>query len=347
MCRLFSLLIALLLLNVIPAHAISVISSNGRLLHESNGNGAIENLVEDVLFLLPEEMSKSLASHYDTLLAAARFNPRNSYFSYRVTDMNRFKENYYSLAARYVKSRSAEDLARMLGNTIKDIVEISMQSSKYDPTNENLKLNMHNFFYRVPNNTYTVASSGCGDRSFDAIVADICDLRKLNKESVYPYLVTHTAELWTSIWITAGNKPTIRKQAFVRQPPQIRQHMWAYTPMVDANDSIIIRDSKESAIVSQYGDNYNGAVKIMEKRYVENVKSIVNQIQAEAEHSKYKREHNIRDDYEIVNTDSLKKAVDVQGDWYRKNGNPASICRVEAVPKASDSLSAKVQSMEK
>jgi len=347
MFRILSLLIISVFLQVNLSHAISVIWSNGRLLHESNGNGVIDNLVEDVLFLVPEDMSQSLVPHYDKLLGAARFNPKNSYFSHRVTDINRFKDNYYNIASQYIKKKSEENLARMLGNTIKDIVELSMQSSKFDPTNENLKLNMHNFFSRVPNNTYTVVLNGCGDRSFDAIVADISDLRKLNKELVYPYLVAHTAELWTSIWISAGNKPTVRMQSFVRQLPQIRQHMWAYTPMIDANDSIIIRDSKESAIASQYGDNYNGAVKILEKRYDENIKTIVKQIHAEAEHSKYKREHNIRDDYEIVNTDNMKKAVDAQAVWYRKNGNPASICKIETAPKTPDSLTAKVQSLTK
>jgi len=73
----------------------------------------------------------------------------------------------------------------------------------------------------------------------------------------------------------------------------------------------------------------------------------VKQIHAEAEHSKYKREHNIRDDYEIINTDNMKKAVEAQAVWYRKNGNPNSICKIETAPKTADSLAAKVQSLTK
>lgn len=339
--RLFiPLIIFLILLQVRVVHAITVVVSKGNLVHESVNTNTVDNLIEDILSLVPEDMARILTSHYGTLIDSSRVNPRRNYFTHKVININRFKEKYYDIAL-LCKTRKTDNLfAQKLGETMVDILEIAMQSSKYDPTNDNLKKNMFDFINIAQDKVYSINYNGCEEQSFDKIIENINNLQKYNKESVYPQLVVLTAQLWTSIWTSTGNKPDRLMQSFVRQPIFIRK-----MPPSALKLEAKIMDDQEAEIVRRYGRTSTAVDKIVDKRVNEYVDSYVKQLEVENRERHFRKEHNIKEDYVIISSDNIFEAIKAQRSLFKKTNSSKLKCGQDNLLTDQDSLKLKLKTM--
>lgn len=320
------------------AHAITIALSDSKLIHESSNTNTVDNFIEDVLFLVPEEMARTLTAHYSILLESSHYNLKRNYFTHRVVSADRFKKKFYDIAILCKKDKTDARLAQRFGDTIVDVLEIAMQSSSYDPTNDNLKKNMFEFVNISQKNTYAVNYKECEEPSFDKIVESIYSLNKYDKKSIYPHLVILTAQLWTNVWASTGNKTDTSLQSFVRQPTYIRR--MPPTALVLDNK---IMDRKEAAIVNQYGRSSTAVDKIVDKRIDEYVDSYVTQLEVDYDKRKLRRQNGIPDDYEIISSDNIMKAINAQRNVFKKANASSVTCGNKNTSTKQDSLTLKLQ----
>lgn len=186
---------------------------DGIIVHDSENPKLIDNFVEDVLSLLPPDMSQALEPHRKTLLKEARFNVRGDYWRRKVIGMNEFKERLESISIE-----DSSELASQLGSSVEPIFEIALRSNGDDIMNEGLKRNLKDALKWWRNEKYVVNFHGYKGQSVDAVLASLYDMKKYSKTNLYPDLVTTTADLWSAIWQRGGGKTQLVAKTFVRKP---------------------------------------------------------------------------------------------------------------------------------
>jgi hypothetical protein len=292
------------------ADAIIIKDCNCGIVHESSNQNLVDTFLEDVLFLLPDTLSETLYDNYDALTEGARFQLPDQYWKHKVISEDSFKKRYYSIAKNYTASQSNSILAKQLGSTIVDIIEVAMRSPKYDPLKEALKRNVSGFLQDGRNTTYQINNKGFKSHSFDAAVEKLYGLNQYEKLSLYPELVTVTANLWTSVWIATGHSDTFTLLSFTRRPVQLGERS-AWTKIADKDGEIdTIRDVREAAIVINNLNSSDSTLtrKIVEKRINDNIDAMIIKNRADAAHLSYRKDKGMADDVTIINTEHLLKA---------------------------------------
>ncbi len=200
---------------------------NGSIVHDSSNLKLVNNFVEDVVSLLPPEMIQMLEPHLDKLLQEADFKIRDDYWKRKVISQNVFKERLESISIK-----DDAELASQLGSSVKHIFEIALHPNGNDVMGEGLKKNLKEVPNKWKNEKYVVNYLGYKGQSIDAILATLYEMKKYNKNSLYPNLVTTTADLWSAIWQKGGGNTQLVTKTFVRKPPyfDIKKNAGPSTP---------------------------------------------------------------------------------------------------------------------
>lgn len=200
---------------------------NGSIVHDSSNPKLVYNFVEDVVSLLPPEMVQALEPNLETMLKEADFNVRDDFWRRKVISQNAFKERLESILIN-----NDNELASQLGSSVKHIFEIALHPNSYDALGDGLKKNLKEVPNRWKNEKYVVEYLGYKGQSIDAILVSLYEMKKLSKNSLYPKLVTTTADLWSAIWQKGGGNTQLVTKTFVRKPPyfDIKKNTGPSTP---------------------------------------------------------------------------------------------------------------------
>lgn len=200
---------------------------NGSIVHDSSNPKLVYNFVEDVVSLLPPEMVQALEPNLETMLKEADFNVRDDFWRRKVISQNAFKERLESILIN-----NDTELASQLGSSVKHIFEIALHPNSYDALGDGLKKNLKEVPNRWKNEKYVVEYLGYKGQSINAILASLYEMKKLSKNSLYPKLVTTTADLWCAIWQKGGGNTQLVTKTFVRKPPyfDIKKNAGTSTP---------------------------------------------------------------------------------------------------------------------
>lgn len=313
MKRIFITLVTLLICSTQNAHAIRIKKTpDCVMVHETAGENTVRNLVEDVLFLLPTELSDLLAGNYDELYSSAKFALPTNYWQHKVLDEPELKQLFYSTARDYKKNRSDAALARALGKTVEDIIQIAMVYNGFDPLKEHLRSNVSDFLTTTHSRTYLISQEPFQNHSFDAEIDKLYGLRKYRKQDLYPELVKTTANLWTSVWLATGHSGTIVPQYFYRRPFQLVGQMRPWREVTDRNGRLgELRDQREMMIVLRNLDRDPYAIEsqIVSKRIQDNLRAAMKQQEADSEYKRFKLNKGIKDELVVIDTDDMAAAI--------------------------------------
>jgi hypothetical protein len=313
MKRILITLVALLLCAAQNAHAIRIKKTpDCVMVHETAGENTIRNFVEDVLFLLPTELSDLLANNYDELYRSAKFALPPNYWQHTVLDQPELKQLFYSTAREYKKNGSDAALARALGKSVEAIIQVAMVPNGFDPLKEHLRSNVSDFLITTHSRTYLISQDPFQNHSFDSEVDKLYGLRKYRKQDLYPELVKSTANLWTSVWVATGHSGTIVPQYFYRRPFQLVGQMRPWTEVTDKNGGVgELRDQREMMIVLRNLDRdpYEIESQIVSKRIQDNVRAARKQQEADSEYKRFKQKRGIKDELIVIDTDDMAAAI--------------------------------------
>jgi hypothetical protein len=313
MKRIFITLVTLLICCTQNAHAIRIKKTpDCVMVHETAGENTIRNFVEDVLFLLPTELSDLLANNYDELYSSAKFALPPNYWQHKVLDESELKQLFYSTARDYKKNNSEVVLTRALGRTVENIIQIAMVSNGFDPLKEQVRSNVSDFLSTTHSRTYLISQDPYQNHSFDSEIEKLYALRKYRKQDLYPELVKSTANLWTSVWVATGHSATIVPQYFYRRPFQLVGQMKPWREVTDDKGGLGgLRDQREMMIVLRNLDRdpYEIESQIVSKRIQDNVRAARKQQEADSEYKRFKQNRGIKDELIVIDTDDMAAAI--------------------------------------
>jgi hypothetical protein len=216
----FFLIAALALLAATPAWCdVKQISANE--VHESANNNMPRAFVEDVVSLLPPQFRKHL--DLDVINSSVKFTGnRNKWLNYSTMSEKDLSDIYSRLASKYASHKIGDiTLSDELGNTVSTIIEAAMTHGGNDPLGDRFKTNLENFFKDEYKNTHVIRYEGFNDCRIPTCVARIYELSRYSKSSVYPLLVSRTADLWTAIHRARQGELVSDAKTVVRKPMNI------------------------------------------------------------------------------------------------------------------------------
>lgn len=241
---------------------------SGVIIHETFPEDVCEAIIEDVIFLLPLDLVQSIAGtneKYKRLLYNSRFAHKYDYWL--GIAYNKYSRDYfdgslrkvYEEVERYSAKTSAklsidehnnadEELIDSFAKTIKSIVEF-INAAPIDPSGEFMSYRMSQFM-QVKNTNYMLRYNGDANVPVPKIIEKYENLRhsKTYDDLFYAGVVTTTAELWTSIWKSAGYEQVkVPKQVFMIQSVDLKQ-LGVKPAQVDLDFSKI-KDYTELSIV--------------------------------------------------------------------------------------------------
>lgn len=213
------LITALLLFTALPAWCDPVkITANE--IHESSGNNIVKGFVEDVISLLPPEFRKDLDSQ--TIQSSVRFNNNRSKFNYSTMSEKDLYSIYARLSKRYTnKTIGSIALSDELGSTVSAIIEAAMTSGSADLLGDKFSANMENFFKEEYKTTHVIKYDGYNSCDLRSCISQIYDLARHKKATVYPLMVTRTADLWTAVYNSMAKNTEIMAKTIVRRPMDV------------------------------------------------------------------------------------------------------------------------------
>lgn len=138
-----------------PARSICASEVSSVEIHENLNVSLAYNFTEDVLALLPVEMTQFLTPNINKLYSRSAFRPRSDYWKKPVIDKQAFIRlcNGMDLC-------SSTELANRLGETARNIYEITMRSNSDDLLGDKLRRNLLTAFGNYYNNEYLIEYSG-------------------------------------------------------------------------------------------------------------------------------------------------------------------------------------------
>lgn len=214
------LIAALTLLAASPAWCnVKRVSANE--VHESANNNMVKGFVEDVISLLPQEFRNRLDAN--VILSSVKFTGnRNKWLNYATMSEKDLSNIYAQLANRYARNKIGDiALSDELGNTVSTIIETAMTHGGNDPLGDKSKANLDSFFRDEYKMTHVIRYEGYNACKIQDCIARIYDLAKLNKSTIYPLLVSRTADLWTAVYSASNGQLVSDAKTIVRRPMNI------------------------------------------------------------------------------------------------------------------------------
>lgn len=217
----FFVIVALVLLCSASPGRCEVVKVSANEVHESANNNIVKSFIEDVISLLPREFTKNLDA--EVIQASVKFNGnRNKWLNYSTMSEKDLGNIYARLLNRYAKYGIGKiELSDELGNTVATIIEATMAHGGNDPLGDKFKSNLENFFKEEYKMTHVIKYEGYKECTVKTCISRIYDLARYNKSSVYPLMVTRTADLWTAIYKARAGEMVSDAKTIVRRPMNV------------------------------------------------------------------------------------------------------------------------------
>lgn len=251
---LWRLLIAGALLLSMSCHALAVEvkTENGVEYHESGNNKIVFTLLEDVLYLLPEDIMDSLRPVLFQIMSNSDFGVEDEYWKKRKISKAEFIQSYADIQKK-------PDLdGYRLGRSVRDIIEIALRPANDDMMNTQWQKNVAKFLRSAKDNNYVIKYEGYQDQTLEKLADDLYKLNAYDKENIYPQLVVIT----TNIWVSTLKKNSVignNKVSFVRRPPLIISEGSIYAMLDQMRRYRMIQDQREQQNLwtNQYYESLN------------------------------------------------------------------------------------------
>jgi hypothetical protein len=194
---------------------------NGSVIHETFPVDIFERFTEDILFLLPVDMSAIISKNYQQFVDRSRFSVGHDYWRLLI-DKNSFKQpdmrNRCDRVIRSIKSNSEEELIENLASMVKAIFEVVNLDAK-DTTGKNMEKRIAHFLTEQRSD-YIIEYQGHNNETTSSILDRLFTYNKYIKDDslLYERTLATTAELWSSLWRRSVNnyKPTTKQQYLVK-----------------------------------------------------------------------------------------------------------------------------------
>ena len=234
------------------ALAVEVKTENGVEYHESGNNKIVFTLLEDVLYLLPDDIMDRLRPVLFQIMSNSDFGVEDEYWKKRKISKAEFIKSYAD-----VRKKPELDGYR-LGRSVKDIIEIALRPANDDTMNTQWQKNVDKFMRSAKDNHYVIKYEGYDNQTLEKLADDLYKLNACAKESIYPQLVVITA----NIWVAALKKNDIvgnNKVSFVRRPPLIISEGSMYAMLEEMSRYRMIQNQREQqeAWTKQYYESLN------------------------------------------------------------------------------------------
>ena len=235
------------------ALAVEVKTENGIEYHESGNNKIAFTLLEDVLYLLPENIMDNLRPVLYQIMINADFSVDNEYWKKRKMSKAEFVQNYTDI------QKQSEYEGYRLGRSVKDIIEIALSPANDDAMNTQWQKNVTKFMRSARESKYTIKYEGYNNETLENLTDQLYDLNLCEKESIYPNIVVVTAKLWIAIF-KKNNTTYGNNVSFVRRPPLIIFESNSYAMLEQMRSNRFNQDS--SAQISAWNNKYYESLNI-------------------------------------------------------------------------------------
>jgi hypothetical protein len=202
-----------LLLLALP-YSTSVVLANEKTVNKKTENtNTVTNFINDVIALLPKEISDNLSNEYDCINNDSQIDVSDKYWNTNRIDKDSFKKNISTLKLN-INSIDCSTVSSI----IKIIIEIGSTPSYYDPFGDGLKKNLKDFNNYQLSNKLIISYDGYDKTAIDESLNQLFETRKYKLEEKYPRLVLIAANLLCYIWVNNANKISVDKIALLREP---------------------------------------------------------------------------------------------------------------------------------